>query len=86
MLKIQKVSDLRDSQILEKMQKLIRKLPKRFANCELRTAYSNIGTYGSSRPEVLCKKVVLGNFAKLTGKHQWQSLFFNKVAGPRQLY
>ena len=26
------------------MQKLIRKLPKRFANCELRTANSNPGT------------------------------------------
>ena len=32
-------------------------------------------------PEVLCKKVVLTNFAKLTGKHQCRSLFFNKVAG-----
>ena len=28
------------------------------------------------------KKVFLGNFAKFTGKHQCQSLFFNKVAGP----
>ena len=32
-------------------------------------------------PEVLCKKGVLTNFAKLTGKHQCRSLFFNKVAG-----
>ena len=31
-----------------------------------------------SRPEVCCKKVVLRNFAKLTGKHLCQSLFFNK--------
>ena len=30
-------------------------------------------------PEVFCKKCVLKNFAKFTGKHQ--SLFFNKVAG-----
>ena len=29
------------------------------------------------------KKGVLGNFAKLTGKHLRQSLFFNKVAGLR---
>ena len=29
------------------------------------------------------KKGVLGNFAKFTGKHLWQSLFFNKVAGIR---
>ena len=29
-----------------------------------------------SRPEVLCKKGVLWNFAKFTGKHLHQSLFF----------
>ena len=34
----------------------------------------------SSRPEVFCEKVVLRNFTKFTGKHLWQSLFFNKVA------
>ena len=37
----------------------------------------------SSRPEVFCKKVVLRNFAKFTGKHLCQSIFFNKVAGLR---
>ena len=35
----------------------------------------------SSRREVFCKKGVLRNLAKFTGKHLWQSLFFNKVAG-----
>ena len=35
----------------------------------------------SSCPEVFCKKGVLRNFAKFTGKHQCQSLFLNKVAG-----
>ena len=35
--------------------------------------------FGSSRPEVFCKKVVLENFTKFTGKHLYQSLFFNKV-------
>ena len=35
----------------------------------------------SSRPDVFCKKSVLRNIAKLTGKHLWQSLFFNKVSG-----
>ena len=35
----------------------------------------------SSRPEVFCKKGVLRNFAKFTGKYLCQSLFFNKVAG-----
>ena len=37
--------------------------------------------FRSSRPEVFCKKGVLRNFAKFTGKHLCQSLFFNKVAG-----
>ena len=32
-------------------------------------------------PEVFCKKGVLGNFTKFTGKHLCQSLFLNKVAG-----
>ena len=35
----------------------------------------------SSRPEVFCEKGVLRNFAKFTGKHLCQSLFFNKLAG-----
>ena len=33
----------------------------------------------SSHSDVFCKKGVLGNFAKFTGKHQCQSLFFNKA-------
>ena len=39
--------------------------------------------YRSSRPEVFCKKCVLRNFAKFTGKQLCQSFFFNKVAGLR---
>ena len=35
----------------------------------------------SSRPGVFYKRVVLRNFPKITGKHLFQSLFFNKVAG-----
>ena len=31
--------------------------------------------------EVFCKKSVLKNFTKFTGKHLRWSLFFNKVAG-----
>ena len=42
--------------------------------------------YRSSRPEVFCKKGVIGNFAKFTGKHLWQSLFFNKVVGLRPTF
>ena len=33
--------------------------------------------------KVFCKKGVLRNFTKFTGKHLCQSLFFNKVAGLR---
>ena len=36
-------------------------------------------TYRSSCPEAFCKKGVLRNFAKFTGKHLCQSPFFNKV-------
>ena len=39
----------------------------------------------SSRPEVFCKKDVLTNFAKFTGKHLRQSLFLYKVAGDRSM-
>ena len=34
-----------------------------------------------SRPKVFCKKGALRNFVKFTGKHLYQRLFFNKVAG-----
>ena len=37
--------------------------------------------FASSRPDVFCKKGVLRNFTKFTGKQLCQSLFFNKVAG-----
>ena len=43
----------------------------------------NIGLIRGSRPELLCKKRVVGNFAKFTGKHLYQSLFLNKVTGRR---
>ena len=35
--------------------------------------------FGSSRLEVFCKKGVLRNFAKFTGKHLCQSLFFKRL-------
>ena len=38
-------------------------------------------SFGSSCPEVFCKKGVLRNYAKFTGKHLCNSLFLNKVAG-----
>ena len=37
--------------------------------------------FRSSLPEVFCKKGVLRNFTKFTGKHKCQSLFFKKAAG-----
>ena len=33
-------------------------------------------------PKMFCKNDVLRKFAKFTGKHLCQSLFFNKVVGP----
>ena len=47
-----------------------------------------ISLFRTSRADVFCKKGVLRNFAKFTGKHQCQGLFFNKVAGLRdtQIY
>ena len=39
----------------------------------------------SSHQEVFCKKGVLRNVTKFTGKHLCQSLFFNKVAGLRPI-
>ena len=43
----------------------------------------NIGSFRSSSPDVFCRKGVLRNFAKLTEKHLYRSLFFNRVAGLR---
>ena len=44
-------------------------------------SFFGVKKYRSSRPEVFCKKGVLGNFAKFTRKHLRQSLSFNKVTG-----
>ena len=37
--------------------------------------------YRNSRPEMFCKKGVLKNVAKFTGRHLYQRLFFNKGTG-----
>ena len=42
--------------------------------------------FKSSRPEVFCKKGVLRNFAKFTGKHLCQRLFFNKKESLAQVF
>ena len=47
---------------------------------------ASVNSYHQNQPpKVFCKKGVLRNFAKFTGKHLCQSLFFNKVAGMRLL-
>ena len=43
--------------------------------------YSSRNERMKEHPEMFYKKGVLKFFAKLTGKHLCQSLFFNKVAG-----
>ena len=57
-------------------------LHKKIENCLMRE-YSKrkLDYIRSSHPEVFCKKGVLRNFAKLTGKCMCQSLFLNKIAG-----
>ena len=40
----------------------------------------------SSRPEMFRKKGFLRNFAKFTGKHLCQSLFFNKLVFSCEFY
>ena len=48
--------------------------------------FSILDAYGrSSRPEMFCKKGVLGNFAEFTGKRLCLSLLFDKFAGLRPL-
>ena len=42
--------------------------------------------FRSTCPKVFCKKGVLRNFTKFTGKHWCQSLFFKKVAGLRPFF
>ena len=42
-----------------------------------------LSRFRNTRPDVFCKKGVLRNFAKITGKHLCPSVFFNKVAGLR---
>ena len=39
------------------------------------------GFYRSNRPDMFCKKDVIRNFAKFTGNHLCQCLYFNMVAG-----
>ena len=43
--------------------------------------FSDVLLVRNSHPEVFCKKDVLRNFAKFTGRQLCESRFFNKIAG-----
>ena len=60
-----------------------KKLRNQSFSCNFAFAFLMNAMYISSRPEVFSEKGVLRKFAKFTGKHLCQSLFFNKVAGLR---
>ena len=66
---------------------LLATLNKLHMNCSLEKVIDEMieirRNDGSTCPEVFCKKDVLRNFAKFTGKQLRQSLLFNKVAGLR---
>ena len=49
-------------------------------------SYAFIGTFRNSQPRCYIKKGVQKNFAKYTGKHLCQSLFFNKKDTPTQVF
>ena len=44
-------------------------------SCKTSSSSNNLNGYRSSRPELFCKKGVLKNFGKFTGKLLYQSLF-----------
>ena len=72
---------LRYNSDLPKLEWVIWRVEANFSPFQLLNMLRLIIIYRSSRPEVLCKKGVLRNFTKFTGKHLCQNLFFNKVAG-----
>ena len=53
-------------------------LSSKYLKRKLKMIFENFVTHRSSRPEVFCKKDVLRNFTKFTGKHLCQSLFLLK--------
>ena len=65
----------------QKINKLTMGPLKKYVTCMCH--FSSHSPVRSSRPDVFCKKGILSNFAKFTGKHLCHSLFFNKVADLR---
>ena len=49
-----------------------------FSNSDSNT--DKVKMYRSSHPEMFCKKGILKNFAKFTGKNLCRSLFFKTIA------
>ena len=85
---IQKDADLRLLEMYETwnflyMQKSLWFLPVKIKETKKETKQKILSFIRSSRNEVFCKKGVLRNLTKFTGKHLFQSLFFNKIAGLR---
>ena len=60
--------------------------PTEKSNKRLYKDLSNFCVYRRGRSEVFCKKGVLRNFGKFTGKHLCQGLLFNKVAGLKPVW
>ena len=57
---------------------------KRDKICTQKTFFATI--YRSNRPEVFCKKFVLRNFAKFTGKHLYHSLYSRNISTDVSLF
>ena len=56
-------------------------LKKKFYQVSIKEFIEYMAALHKQLPEAFCKKGVLRNFVKFTGKHLSQSLFFNHVAG-----
>ena len=69
-----------------KITGLLRKLQRRWYFELSKICWTEFYILRSRRPKVFCKKGVLKNFAKFTGKHLCQSPFFDKVAGLRKFW
>ena len=69
-----------------KITGLLRKLQRRWYFELGKICWTEFYILRSSRPKVFCKKGILRNFAKFTGKHLCQSLFFDKVAVLRKFW
>ena len=63
----------------QKLRRIIQSLQILFSVSAKRLFFSQNVSVRSGRPEVFCKRVVLKNFAKFTGKHLCESVFKIKL-------